>query len=44
VHLCFLVSKDYYNAGFLSTYPQIIKPALAVMLMSVICYSLLNIF
>lgn len=44
VHLCFLVSKDYYNAGLLSTYPQIIKPALAVMSMSVICYSLLNIF
>ncbi|MBN2062898.1 MAG: DUF401 family protein [Deltaproteobacteria bacterium] len=44
VHLCFLVSKDYYNASLLNTYPHIIRPAIAVMSISVLCYSFLKLF
>ncbi|MBN2125295.1 MAG: DUF401 family protein [Deltaproteobacteria bacterium] len=31
VHLCFLVTKDYYRASFLKSYLLLIKPVLSVM-------------
>jgi integral membrane protein (TIGR00529 family) len=31
VHLCFLVSKDYFKAGFFSSYRYLVLPAVAVM-------------
>jgi integral membrane protein (TIGR00529 family) len=41
VHLCFLVSKDYYRAGFLESYQYVLKPALSVMATAVILYAIL---
>ncbi|MBN1831319.1 MAG: DUF401 family protein [Deltaproteobacteria bacterium] len=38
VHLCFLVSKDYYRAGFLESYQYVLKPGLMVMATAVILY------
>ncbi len=32
VHVCFLVTKDYFRVGLLNSYPYIIKPALMVIL------------
>ena len=34
VHLCFLVTKDYFKASLLNSYRHIIKPALTVMSVS----------
>jgi integral membrane protein (TIGR00529 family) len=34
VHLCLLVTKDYFKAGFMGTYRYILRPALAVMAVS----------
>lgn len=38
VHLCFLVTKDYFKAGFMGTYRHIVTPALAVMAVSGILF------
>lgn len=38
VHLCFLVSKDYYDAGFLESYQYVLKPGLAVIATAVILF------
>jgi integral membrane protein (TIGR00529 family) len=38
VHLCFLVSKDYYEAGFLESYQYVLKPGLAVIATAVILF------
>jgi len=42
VHLCLLVSKDYYRAGLLNSYRYIIKPVLMVMAMAVILFFLVR--
>jgi uncharacterized protein len=42
VHLCFLVSKDYFKAGFFESYRQIFLPALAVMLTALVAFSVLK--
>jgi uncharacterized protein len=31
VHLCFLVTKDYYRASLIKSYRYLIAPALSVM-------------
>ena len=31
VHLCFLVTKDYYGASLLKSYAALIKPSLMMM-------------
>jgi hypothetical protein len=38
VHLCFLVSKDYYRAGFLESYKYVLKPGLMVIVIAVILF------
>jgi integral membrane protein (TIGR00529 family) len=38
VHLCFLVSKDYYRAGFLESYQYVLKPGLTVIVTAVILF------
>lgn len=38
VHLCFLVTKDFFNANLLRCYRHLILPALAVMAMSVMIF------
>ena len=38
VHLCFLVSKDYYKAGFLESYQYVLKPGLTVIGTAVILF------
>jgi integral membrane protein (TIGR00529 family) len=38
VHLCLLVTKDYFRAGFMGTYIHIVRPALAVMTVSGILF------
>jgi integral membrane protein (TIGR00529 family) len=43
VHLCLLVTKDYFKASLLSSYRQIIKPALAVMSVSLVLFLLTRI-
>ncbi len=43
VHLCFLVSKDYFNAGLLKSYRHLIMPALTVMVTAVVLFFLLRI-
>jgi integral membrane protein (TIGR00529 family) len=43
VHLCILVSKDYFNAGLLNSYRHLIMPALTVMLAAVVFFFILRI-
>lgn len=43
VHLCLLVSKDYYKARLINSYPLIVKPALTVMLLAIIFFSILRV-
>ena len=38
VHLCFLVTKDYFNAGLLRSYQHLILPALGVMLSAALLF------
>jgi integral membrane protein (TIGR00529 family) len=38
LHLCFLVSKDYYRAGFLESYQYVLKPGLMVIATAVILF------
>jgi hypothetical protein len=38
VHLCLLVTKDYFKASLLRSYRYIIRPILAVMLASVVLF------
>jgi hypothetical protein len=38
VHLCFLVSKDYYKAGLLKSYRHLALPTLTVMAATLILY------
>ncbi len=42
VHLCILVSKDYFNAGLLKSYRHLIMPALTVMLTAVVFFFILR--
>ncbi len=42
VHLCFLVSKDYFGAGFFSSYRLLIKPVLLVMLLTILYFLVLT--
>jgi hypothetical protein len=42
VHLCFLVSKDYYGAGFLESYRYVLKPGLTVIGTAVILFVILR--
>ena len=41
VHVCLLMTKDYFKANLLSSYPYIFKPALFVMIMAVCLFSLI---
>lgn len=43
VHLCLLVTKDYFKAGLLGSYRHIIMPALTVMLTAVVYFLILRI-
>ena len=43
VHLCLLVTKDYFKANLLKSYLVIIKPALTVMLTAVVLFILIRI-
>jgi integral membrane protein (TIGR00529 family) len=38
IHLCFLVTKDYFKAGLLSSYRYIVIPSLAVMTVAVLIF------
>jgi len=38
VHLCFLVSKDYYKAGLLKSYRYLALPTLMVMATTILLY------
>ena len=42
VHLCFLVTKDYFNANLLKCYRHLILPVLSVMVMSLLIFSILG--
>ncbi|MFC1534066.1 DUF401 family protein [Thermodesulfobacteriota bacterium] len=44
VHLCLLVTKDYFKAGLLSSYGYIIKPALTVLTAAVVFFFIIRIF
>jgi len=44
VHVCFLVTKDYFKASLLNSYPYIIKPALMVMGFAGIVFSTIIVF
>ena len=41
VHLCLLVTKDYFKAGLLGSYRYIIMPALTVMLTAVVFFMII---
>lgn len=43
VHLCLLVTKDYFKAGLLRSYRYIIKPALTVMTIAVVLFIIIRI-
>jgi uncharacterized protein len=38
VHLCLLVSKDYYKAGLLKSYRHLVLPTLTVLAATIILY------
>lgn len=44
VHVCLLVTKDYFKASLLGSYPYIIKCALFVIVMAVILFSAIILF
>ena len=44
VHLCFLVTKDYFKAGFLDSYRLIIKPILTLMVTAVVFFLISRVF
>lgn len=44
VHLCFLVTKDFYKASFFSTYQVIFFPVISIMIAVTMLYALLKIF
>ena len=44
VHLCFLVTKDYFKAGMLDSYRHLILPAATVMITSLLAFLLLRAF
>ena len=44
VHVCFLVSKDYYHASLFRSYRQLIPPVIAVMVMAVLFFFMLRAF
>jgi integral membrane protein (TIGR00529 family) len=44
VHLCFLVTKDYFNASLLSSYRYLFLPALTVMITAMVIFLISGIF
>jgi integral membrane protein (TIGR00529 family) len=44
VHLCFLVTKDYFNVSLLNSYRYIIRPVLTVTTAAVVLFSLIRAF
>lgn len=44
VHLCFLVSKDYYHASLLRSYQQLIPPIITVMVIALAFFYMLRSF
>jgi hypothetical protein len=44
VHLCFLVTKDYFKASLLKSFQYIIKPILTVTIVAVVLFSLIRAF
>jgi len=38
LHLCFLVSKDYYHASLLKSYRQLIPPVITVMVITIVLF------
>jgi uncharacterized protein len=43
VHLCFLVTKDFFKAGLLKSYPRLLLSALTVMAAVVMLFIVLRI-
>ena len=44
VHLCFLVTKDYFKANFLESYRLILKPTLSLMVAAVVFFLISRVF
>ena len=44
VHLCLLVSKDYYKASLLKSYGRLVLPAMTVMIFAVLFFFILRAF
>ena len=44
VHLCFLVTKDYFRASLIKSYPYLLKPVFTVMIVTTTIFLLLKIF
>ena len=42
VHICLLVTKDYFNASLVASYRHIYKPAMAVMTAWMVVLGLLH--
>ena len=44
VHLCLLVTKDYFKAGLLRSYRYLVKPALTVLVAALLLFFIAGIF
>jgi hypothetical protein len=44
VHLCLLVSKDYFNAGLLNSYRHLVMPVLTVMVGAMVLFFIIRVF
>jgi integral membrane protein (TIGR00529 family) len=44
LHLCFLVSKDYYHASLLKSYRQLIPPVVTVLIITIVFFLILRAF
>ena len=44
LHLCFLVSKDYYHASLLKSYLQLIPPVITVLVITMALFFMLRAF
>jgi integral membrane protein (TIGR00529 family) len=44
LHLCFLVSKDYYHASLLKSYRQLIPPVVTVLIITIVLFFILRAF
>jgi integral membrane protein (TIGR00529 family) len=44
VHMCFLVTKDYFKVSLLNSYQYIIKPIVTVTIVAIVLFSLIRVF